>query len=97
MFKDGPITLRDRTVWFKNGNIHRTDGPAIDCKDGRTLWCLNGSDVSEEEVIIYRQKIEQEALELSDKLLAQHKFDMTLHHDFTLGHAQKQKNPADKE
>jgi hypothetical protein len=25
---DGPLELDDRIVWFKNGNIHREDGPA---------------------------------------------------------------------
>jgi hypothetical protein len=97
MSEDGPITLHDRTVWFKNGSIHRTDGPAVECRDGRTLWCLNGEDVTEGEVTTYRQKIEQEALELSDKLLSQHKYDMRLDHDVTIGHALKLKKPADKE
>ncbi len=97
MFEDGPIELHDRTVWFKNGSIHRTDGPAIVCKDGRNLWCLDGNEVTEKEVIAHRQKIEQAALELSDKLLDQHKYDTTLDHDITVGQALKLKKPPDKE
>ena len=97
MSEDGAITLQDRTVWFKNGSIHRTDGPAIECKDGRHLWCLNGNEVTEKEVIAYRQKIEQDARELSDKLLAEQKFGVTVDHEFTVGPALKLKQVADKE
>jgi hypothetical protein len=97
MSEDGPITLHDRTVWFKNGSIHRTDGPAIECKDGRNRWCLNGNEVTEKEVIAYRQIIEQEARELSDRLLEQRRDDMTLDHDITVGHALKPSNPVDKD
>ena len=97
MSEDGPITLQDRTVWFKGGSIHRTDGPAIECKDGRHLWCLNGIEATEKEVIAYRQQFEQEASEMSDKLLAEQKFGVTVDHDFTVGHALKLKKPADKE
>lgn len=99
MFDDGPLTLPDRTIWFKNGSIHRTDGPAIDCKDGRHLWCLNGIEVTENDVIAYRQKIEQEARELSDKLLAVQKFGVTVEHEFTVRPALKLKSSkeTDKE
>ena len=96
MPEDGPIELHDRTVWFKNGTIHRTDGPAIECKDGRTLWCLNGVEVSESEVTAYRQEIEREALALSDKLLEQRKYDMALDHDMPVGHALKLKTSEDQ-
>src|ERR1700683_2713756 len=97
MLEDGPIILQDRTVWFKNGSIHRTEGPAIECKDGRHLWCLNGNEVTEKEVIAYRDKIEREALALSDKLLAEQKFGVTVDHEFTVGHALKLNIPADKD
>ena len=33
--EDGPLKLGDRIVWYKNGNIHCEDGPAIEFKDGR--------------------------------------------------------------
>ena len=29
-------------VWYLNGNLHRTDGPAIECANGDKEWCLNG-------------------------------------------------------
>lgn len=28
--------------WILNGLLHRADGPAIDCKDGKIEWWLNG-------------------------------------------------------
>jgi len=34
MPEDGPLELDDRIVWYKNGNIHREDGPAIEFTDG---------------------------------------------------------------
>ena len=30
-------------VWRnKDGQYHRTDGPAIECVDGTKYWCING-------------------------------------------------------
>jgi hypothetical protein len=40
-------------VWWLNGKLHRTDGPAIERADGRKEWWLNGDLVSWQEV--YRQ------------------------------------------
>ena len=28
--------------WYLNGELHRTDGPAIECSDGTKVWYLNG-------------------------------------------------------
>jgi hypothetical protein len=28
--------------WLLNNLLHRTDGPAIDCKNGKTEWWLDG-------------------------------------------------------
>ena len=28
--------------WRLNGNLHRTDGPAVEHADGSKKWCLNG-------------------------------------------------------
>ena len=28
--------------WHLNGELHREDGPAIECPDGSKYWCLNG-------------------------------------------------------
>tara|TARA_B110000238_G_C15948575_1_gene362191 strand:+ start:115 stop:402 length:288 start_codon:yes stop_codon:yes gene_type:complete len=29
-------------IWFLNGKIHRTDGPAVVRTDGINIWYLNG-------------------------------------------------------
>jgi len=72
MPEDGPLALDDRIVWYKNGNIHRDDGPAIEFKDGRKLWALNGQEVTEQEVAAHRQAREHAARERSDKLWQSH-------------------------
>ena len=28
--------------WLLNGQLHRSDGPAVEFADGRTRWFLNG-------------------------------------------------------
>ena len=28
--------------WYQNGKLHRTDGPAIICPDGKQQWYRNG-------------------------------------------------------
>jgi hypothetical protein len=32
----------DRTEWFLNGKLHRTDGPAVEYANGERFWYLNG-------------------------------------------------------
>ena len=32
----------DRTAWMLDGEFHREDGPAIECKDGNNGWYQNG-------------------------------------------------------
>lgn len=86
MFEDGPLELSDRTLWFKNGVLHRTDGPAVEFKSGQRVWLLAGKEVSEQDVIAHRQEIERLAIELSDKLVQQ-EYDVTVGHKFTVGHA----------
>jgi hypothetical protein len=27
--------------WYQNGNLHRTDGPAVECADGNKRWYQN--------------------------------------------------------
>jgi hypothetical protein len=29
--------------WYLNGNLHRTDGPAVEYADGSKFWYLNGN------------------------------------------------------
>jgi len=31
-----------RKYWYLNGELHREDGPAVECPDGRKYWYLNG-------------------------------------------------------
>lgn len=31
----------DEKLWFVEGNLHRTDGPAIERKNGFKIWYLN--------------------------------------------------------
>jgi hypothetical protein len=39
--KDGKFTYNDVTEWYKDGNRHRTDGPAYESDDIK-LWAVNG-------------------------------------------------------
>jgi hypothetical protein len=87
MFEDGPLELPDRTLWFKNGVLHRSDGPAVEFKSGRKFWFLNGKEVTEQDAIDQRQEMERRALELSDKLLEHQYDDVTVDHIVTVGHA----------
>ena len=32
----------DRTIWRYKGNLHRVDGPAIECSNGTKYWYLGG-------------------------------------------------------
>jgi len=97
MFEDGSLELPDRTLWFKNGVLHRSNGPAVEFKAGQRFWLLDGKEVSEQEVIAHRQEVERQALELSDNLLQQ-QYDVTVDHKFTVGHAlpliKKPENPG---
>jgi hypothetical protein len=39
----GIVLLPDGTkFWFKNGEFHREDGPAIEFPDGFQYWCQDG-------------------------------------------------------
>ncbi len=31
-----------RKYWYLNGELHREDGPAVECPDGTNWWYLNG-------------------------------------------------------
>src|SRR5690349_13573463 len=60
----GPEDLGDRLVWRdRNGFFHRTDGPAIQLKNGRKVWVLHNRMVTEQEVAAYRQNLEARRLE----------------------------------
>jgi hypothetical protein len=32
----------DHIAWYKNGQWHRKDGPAVEYTNGNKVWCLNG-------------------------------------------------------
>ena len=34
--------FEDKTEWYLNGNLHREDGPAVECIDGEKEWWVNG-------------------------------------------------------
>lgn len=36
------VEVNGATAWYRNGNLHRTDGPAVDYHDGTQLWYQNG-------------------------------------------------------
>jgi len=69
MPEDGPFKLDGDIVWFKNGVIHRSDGPAMELKNGDKVWALNGKVVSEQEVIAQHEADLREARQLRDKML----------------------------
>jgi hypothetical protein len=73
--KDGPRDLGDRVVWYMGGLIHREDGPAVEFKDGRKLWALDGKEVTEQEAAARREDTNRQAREQSDALWEQHQAD----------------------
>jgi len=41
--KDGLHVNEDGTkIWYLHGQLHREDGPAIECLDGYKAWFLHG-------------------------------------------------------
>lgn len=41
--KFGPAFYKDgSTFWFKNGILHRDNGPAVEYKEGKNIWFKNG-------------------------------------------------------
>jgi hypothetical protein len=43
-FVEGVIGVKDKEghkKWRKNGILHRTDGPALECSDGSKYWFYN--------------------------------------------------------
>jgi hypothetical protein len=51
-----------KTIYYKNGMVHREDGPAITYNDGKQFeeYWLNGQKVTKEEVSSLREKQEEE-------------------------------------
>lgn len=40
--KDGMYSEYGNTLWYKNGTLHREDGPAIVYSNGNESWWLDG-------------------------------------------------------
>jgi hypothetical protein len=36
------VDYKGNKRWFKNGELHREDGPALECPDGFKAWYQNG-------------------------------------------------------
>ena len=53
---DGPaiIHANGHQEWRQYGRRHRTDGPAIIYSDGAEEWWVNGQQLTEQEVELYR-------------------------------------------
>jgi len=49
------ISEQGNKVWLLHGNLHRENGPAVECLDGHKEFWLNGENFSEEEFIKHRQ------------------------------------------
>jgi len=103
MPEDGPLDLGDKIVWFKNGAVHRAAGPAIEFKDGRKLWAINGKEVTEQEAAAYRDENDRQARELADKMWQSHleqigeDFHKGLNRAITVSRPrERKKKPADK-
>ena len=43
MKKNGIIINKETVTYYKNGKIHREDGPAVEYRDGTKEWWLNGN------------------------------------------------------
>jgi hypothetical protein len=50
LFKRRCIVLTDEhgKVYVVDGQVHREDGPAVECNNGNKAWFLNGQEVSKE-------------------------------------------------
>ena len=49
---DGP------KVWYLNGQLYREDGPAIEWADGLISWYINGEELTKQQLISEKIKID---------------------------------------
>ena len=54
------IDKYNNIAWFKNGEFHREDGPAIEYDNGDKYWYLNDTLYNEQEWLIAMRKIKLE-------------------------------------
>jgi len=53
-----------REIWYKNGKVHREDGPAVTWTDGSQFWYQNGEYHREDgPAILYQNGIKEWWLE----------------------------------
>jgi hypothetical protein len=60
--------IRDYPKWYLNDNVHREDGPAIECAEGYKEWWLNGKAYTEQEFIQMTQGKELSIAEIEELL-----------------------------
>jgi hypothetical protein len=60
--------IRDYPKWYLNDNVHREDGPAIECAEGYKEWWLNGKAYTEQEFIQITQGKELSVAEIEQLL-----------------------------
>lgn len=66
------------TFWQLNGNLHREDGPAIECVNGTKEWWLNDKQYTEEEFNCVTKKVIPEyTMEEAIKLIG-HEFKINI-------------------
>jgi hypothetical protein len=55
--------------WYKNGELHREDGPAVEYYDGTKKWYLNGFNYTEEEFLKKISPVKELTVAEIEKLL----------------------------
>ena len=58
-------------LWYQNGNLHRTDGPAIEYANGSKLWFIEGKGYTKGEfdAIVNVPKVKELTMSEISKLL----------------------------
>ena len=56
-----------RTEWYQNGQLHRLDGPAIECSNGDKEWYLNDESLTEDEFNARMNPVELTLDEIASK------------------------------
>ena len=54
------INNYNNKIWFKNGNWHREDGPALEWSNGEKAWFLNDNYYNEQDYRIALRKLKLE-------------------------------------
>ncbi len=55
------LTFADGTRrWYKDQDLHREDGPAIEFGDGRLVWYLYGEKCTPAQILLLKTKIRKD-------------------------------------